>query len=339
MKRWNLKSMMLVLMALLFVSCSEKRAPISAEDVERLYSSGVVLIVNRYFYSLELENGVEFYFTGFDQEGNLDLKANIDEVSPTGCTGTGFFITADGQIATNSHVAYPDIDEKKVWAYIHTQGAAIKKLCNDHLRKYGDQISEEDQELLQNLITGSDYLSHADGTLTLHSMIGIAYNNTFIDNVSELYPCVGIKDSKKTDLAIIQLKSKQTPADRFVFNVELPTKPDGTIMPDKDGLPTVIDDLPIGTSLFMLGFNSSFSIGNTKEGIKAQLTQGDVSQSVDDIEFMYTIPSLQGSSGSPVLNEYGDLVGVNHAGWVTTQNFNYGIRVKHLRELFHQTAD
>lgn len=339
MRRRNLKNVMFVFIALFLVSCVEKREAVTAEDIERLYSSGVVLIVNRYFYTLELENGAVLFFTGFDQKGNLNWTLNPGELAPGRCDGTGFFITADGQIATNSHVAYPDVDEKKVWAYLHTQGSVLKKLCNDRLRKYGDQISEKERDLLHTMMDGSDYLSYADGTLTLHSDIGIAYNNTFTDDVSELHPCIAIKDAKKSDLAIIQLKSKQTPADKFVFDVELPTKPDGTIMPDKEGRPTVIDELPVGTPLFMLGFNSSFSIGSTKEGIKVQLTQGTVSQSVDDLEFMYTIPSLQGSSGSPVLNEYGDLVGINHAGWVTTQSFNYGIRVKYLRDLFHQTAD
>lgn len=335
----NFKNLIVLLMALLLASCTAKRDPVNPEDAERLYSSGVVLILNRYFYTIELENGITFFFTGFDDEGNLDLQTDASEVQLAGCYGTGFFVSADGQIATNSHVAYPDIDEKAVLAYIHAQSNAIKRACDKRLREYGNQMEDDDRELLQKISDGSEYLSHADGSVTLHTMIGVAYNNTFIDNVSELHPCIGIKDSKSTDLAIIQLKNKQTPVDKYIFNVELPRNANGDIMPDKYGKPTDIDGIAVGAPLYMIGFNSSLSIGSTKEGIKAQLTQGSVSQLVDDLEFMYTIPSLQGSSGSPVLNEYGDLVAIHHAGWVSTQNFNYGIRAKHLRELFQKNIE
>lgn len=48
---------------------------------------------------------------------------------------------------------------------------------------------------------------------------------------------------------------------------------------------------------------------------------------------MYSIPALPGSSGSPVVNMKGELVAVNYAGLNGTQNFNYGIRIKYLRDL------
>jgi hypothetical protein len=339
MKNSVVNYLILIYLGFLFVSCSESRKPISAEDAEKMFASGVVLIVNRYMYSLELENGITFYFTSFNEEGELDLGVDSGKISPAICSGTGFFITADGQIATNSHVAFPAIEEKRVLAYIHKQGKAIKLVCNEYLRNNENFITDSERQQLQMIIDNVDYLSHADGIVTLHTDIGVAYNNTFLDSFSELYPCVGIKNDESCDLAIIQLKSKQTPNDRYVFDPELPLTVEGKMMPDKNGKPIEIDEIAIGTPLYMIGFNSSLSIGNTKEGIKAQLTQGTVSQLVDDLEFMYTIPSLQGSSGSPVLNEYGDLVAINHAGWTRTQSFNYGIRVKHLRTLIHQRAN
>ena len=137
-------------------------------------------------------------------------------------------------------------------------------------------------------------------------------------------------------MAIIQLKSKQTPTNCYIFDVEKPLKEDGSPAPDNEGKAIDVDDPTVGSRLYMIGFNHGLAIGTTTEGIKAQVVSGDVSQVVDEKEIMYTIPTLGGSSGSPVINEYGDLIAINHAGWNNTQGFNYGIRAIHLRDLYHQ---
>ena len=74
----------------------------------------------------------------------------------------------------------------------------------------------------------------------------------------------------------------------------------------------------------------------TQEGIKAQLTTGAVSQEPDGQRVMYTIPMLQGSSGSPVLNTYGELVAVNFAGMMGTQSFNFGVPLQRIKEFLRQ---
>ena len=82
----------------------------------------------------------------------------------------------------------------------------------------------------------------------------------------------------------------------------------------------------------MHGFNLGPALALTEEGLKAQFTNGTVSQQTSD-RLMYTIPALRGSSGSPVVNRNGELVAINFAGLDGTQNFNYGVRVKHLKAL------
>ena len=52
----------------------------------------------------------------------------------------------------------------------------------------------------------------------------------------------------------------------------------------------------------------------------------------DDFKMLYTIPALPGSSGSPIFDKYGRLLAVNFAGFLNTQNFNYGIQTKKLQE-------
>ena len=196
--------------------------------------------------------------------------------------------------------------------------------------------AQEQRDEVRALLAAMERLSHADGTLSCQTDLGIAYNNTFVDKVSELIPCVQLRHSKEYDVALVQLKQKQTPAHCYIFDVELPTDANNEPLPDKNGMPIDLDHMPLGAPLYMIGFNKGLLIGKTKEGIKAQVTTGTLSQEVDNVEIMYTIPALGGSSGSPVLNEYGDLVAINHAGWQQTQGFNYGIKVKHLRDLVHQ---
>lgn len=347
-------------------SCNEIRETISLEDVNNTYSSGVVLIGVKYCHVMEMENGVKFYFTDFDKDGDLNFTTNQEEAPVAFHSGTGFFISSDGQIATNSHVAYPEMDEKKALAYFHTQSERIKSQVRKDISILSDKISKLQErvasryvneirtqaqqdslvaslteaktarEKAQKILDTFDELSHINGSLNTVTEIGIAYNNTFVDKITDFIPCVQLKDARDYDVAIIQLKSKQTPSDRYIFDVEKPIKSDGSPAPDKNGKEIDIDELSVGSKLFLIGFNHGLTIGATSDGIKAQVVSGDVSQIVDDKEIMYTIPTLGGSSGSPVLNEYGDLVAINHAGWNGTQNFNYGIKVIHLRELYHK---
>ena len=89
------------------------------------------------------------------------------------------------------------------------------------------------------------------------------------------------------------------------------------------------------SKLFMSSFNLGPRLAITKEGIKSQFNNGSISQKTNE-RLMYSIPTLPGSSGSPVVNMQGQLVAVNFAGLNGTQNFNYGIRVKYLKNLIEK---
>ena len=89
------------------------------------------------------------------------------------------------------------------------------------------------------------------------------------------------------------------------------------------------------SKLYMASFNLGPKLALTTEGVKSQFNSGSVSQKADD-RIMYSIPVLPGSSGSPVVNSQRQLVAVNYAGLNGTQNFNYGIRIKHLKELIEK---
>ena len=82
----------------------------------------------------------------------------------------------------------------------------------------------------------------------------------------------------------------------------------------------------------MIGFNAGFVLANTRKGIKVQMTGGRITQLPDGDRLLYSIPAMQGSSGSPVINEWGNLVGVNFAKMNGSDNFNFGIPIQKVRQ-------
>lgn len=101
-----------------------------------------------------------------------------------------------------------------------------------------------------------------------------------------------------------------------------------------------IDDskgiLELNDKVYMIGFNAGPMLGNTKEGLKAQFNSGTVTQQPDGERVLYSIPVLQGASGSPVLDEAGNLVAVNFAKFGTGDNFSFGIPANKIKAFLNQ---
>lgn len=282
-------------------------------------------------------------------------------------TGTGFLISKDGKILTNRHVAAPTIDlsdtKKSVRALLDGMAEMVRAEMQSMSEKYDElenakracysyneydgniyvddekmQQIEQEQAELKEAYDGDSEIKNSLKTIDLSELkvetvceLGIAYNNTFVTKITDFIPCVmtSVSDKENVDLAMLQLKSKQTPDGKYVFAVSDKDEVQGFVDKVKSLFaPTDKDELQTEQKLYMIGFNAGFTLSNTSQGIKAQITSGTISQKPDNDKIMYTIPSLPGSSGSPVVNEYGKLVAVNFAGMTGTQSFNYGIQSK-----------
>ncbi len=370
------KNVFVFLFAIVVISCEEKvKSPQELFDETK---SGVVVILNKYYYELQLPNGGTLYFSGFDEDGDLaNLTPDIEDMKDN-CsvlTGSGFFVDDKGSIITNDHVVNPHIDNNQVTKNYRNLLKAIKDLYRDRMGElqveynrlenekigclgydeYGNLVIQDDytfqqikeqqdemekayNELSSSIEDLDDNLSMTGYKVRCVSKIGIAYDDTFINTIDDFFgrnECVMVKTSsdEKMDLAMIQLKDKKTPEGKHVFllNREVEQFNISDIFKKKHS-----EEMQIDQQLYMIGYNAGLVLASTKQGIKVQMTSGKVTQLPDGQRLMYSIPAIKGSSGSPVLNEWGEVVAVNFAGFGTTGDFNFGIPIEQVRKFKNQ---
>ena len=324
----------------LMISCGPKE--MNSEEILEEYSSGVVLVANTHYYSIEIDDEELFYFSSYsDEDGLSGFTDDKDSISYAISWGTGFFVSSDGMIATNSHVVNPKVDDKTISKNFSKLFSAIKTQCQSEvddynmviarlqnlisyeydedyyqMYQYAKQQRDEYQEIVENL----SQVSASDIVVKPHCKISVGFSETHVTEMSDLESCVIMKDDPEHDLALIQLKSKHTPEYRAVFRV-----------PENEEIEYSIDE-----KLYTISYNMGPAISLTETGMRPQIQSGNISQITDDIKILYSIPTLPGSSGSPVIDTYGNLVAINFAGISVTQGFNYGIKVKHLKSILCQ---
>ena len=72
------KCILFSLSIFLFACCQKQKTP---EQLFEERASGVVVILNEYYYEMKLPNGTSVYFTGFDKDGDLEnFTPNIDDI-------------------------------------------------------------------------------------------------------------------------------------------------------------------------------------------------------------------------------------------------------------------
>jgi V8-like Glu-specific endopeptidase len=375
-----MKRIIPLLFLLFLMSCETKK---SAEEIFDDSASGVVVVLNEFYYEMKLPNGNKVYFTGIDENGDLEgFTDDVNEAAnnPQMLTGTAFFIRKDGTLLTNRHVVNPEIDESLAKAGMQNIIRALsdymtsymqqlsdeydsleyqKNECSyydeygnpqtdyDKLSEIGSQQSELQQKFSEASNTRDGLTSNSDLSdvkISANCQIGIAYNNTFVNSDKDFLvknPCavVQVSDKEDVDLALIALKDKETPENAYIFQLA----GDKSEESFTDNIRKMFSDneeadgkIKIDQQLYMIGYNAGLILANTKQGIKVQMTSGKVTQTPDGQRLLYSIPTMKGSSGSPVINEYGQVVAVNFAKLSGTDNFNFGIPVERVKEFLHR---
>lgn len=245
----------------------------------------------------------------------------------TGWSGTGSFISADGMIVTNRHVANiiaeDDIRNKEKikkqvmsdlvtlyeqlnMSYNNTRKASLRKQYAD-LMELVATIYRTDEEIDINLE---------------YDFMGIACNDTHYSDLSDMMPCTFIRNhpDEKVDAALIQLNTKKTPDNVHVVDVVNYAKP---------------KHMKLGCKIYSIGFPRGEAFGKTNIGLEANNQSGEITQEYGDILYGHNIVIKGGASGSPVFDSHGRFAGliVSTKAIADGVGYNQSIRPERVVEL------
>ena len=280
------------------------------EELFAKYKNSVVFIYGGYYYKVtagsytkvlqKLEELGEFnteWFVG--EDGKIQPRKNNTQA--TNYMGTGFFVSDDGKIVTNLHIARP-------WTYNYEDKEKIALHCKSVLKQLGERVSNI--ELIDINVEGR--IAH----------IGIIPNGAYLDeeNIKKCVELV-VPDDIKKDVAVLQLVTKKLPDTKC--NIV-------------DINQAVINDSEIqgGSRMYTLGFPHGLNLQESE--IKVFAHSGKITQECTKYTFGFDAASYGGASGSPIFNAKGQLIGVLNSGVSKSQGFNYAIKAVHAKELLEQ---
>lgn len=91
-------------------------------------------------------------------------------------------------------------------------------------------------------------------------------------------------------------------------------------------------DIKVGSHMCTMGYSYGAALQAWKgEKLNLLFQGGSITQECTRYEFGFNAPAYKGSSGSPIFNDRGQLIGVLSNG--PGESFNYGIKASHIKEL------
>lgn len=337
--------------------------PQTPDNIFEKYKSSVVLIASQYYYEVYANGKTYYYSPGTETKLFFSKEEVLNNLSSS--TGTGFIISENGEIITNNHVVNHKDENYKIelanFYEVEKSKIAYKiNICNDTIEQvkstynqYHDQMNDNQKKYYKDRYNSVNNekillidfykrienvdLSNSTSKLIIHKL-GIAYNDSHVTEFDDLQECVVVKTSEdeKIDLALIQTKNKSFNTNpNFIFNFN-DNNPNIIENPEKNKERNIKNPVKINEDVFMIGFNRGFSLAKTKQGIKSQFTSGKISQENDGERILYTIPPLEGSSGSPIVDKWGNLVGVNFAKITNSQSFSFGVPVNEVKKFYEE---
>ena len=245
----------------------------------------------------------------------LDGRRPVAGDKTTHITATGFFISKDGYIATNLHVANP-------WTAVNIETKNEIKRAIVELLTAAD-LSWENSRLDQRKMAAKTQIQMYLQNIEIKGVldyIQIIPNGEYFQSKNTI-PCkvVATSSSLDRDIAILKTLDKQG---------ELP-KGCSFINIDKTS------EVSPGEHVFALGFPYGPSLQDENQVLQVYSASGSVRQ-LEEHSFVHDAVFKSGASGSPVFNKYGELVGVHHAELSVSESFQYAIKAAYIKQLLNQ---
>ncbi|MCD8236157.1 MAG: FHA domain-containing protein [Prevotellaceae bacterium] len=307
----SIAAVICIIMAFVGIEWYQRHRAWTEEDIYKTYSDAVCLIYVNYGYVVKLDSQGEgeniHNLLGLDENTHLIWDEKQEKVieGTTQSTGTAFFISEDGKMATNLHVCRPWLFSKDAENIAQVIRTVLKVRALQENPLYDTYIPQV--KVVGDIVT-----------------MGIIPNGLPFSNTNFI-PCRELKghDDTKKDVAIVQTENFRLPQGVNTI-IDINTAADNE------------EELAQGKKVYSIGFPYGVSIGSTDKGLQNQIQSGTITQDRGEYEFGHNASSAGGASGSPIFNIKGKLIGIHHAGMTGVtgaQGFNMAIKAKYIKEL------
>lgn len=274
----------------------------SETKLNEKYSKSVGLIVNAYYITTKISDG-RTVFVG-QRRDSIKASFNKENLSPIISAGTGFLIRGDqylkGNIITNRHVADPswvinsnEVDDPSLLNLIQTIDIAVTFIENSRGLPNSIRTYETLTEALRFFPEGADF--EIEESQTAEDILDIIKTTG--------YRCVKPKSNFLPNVDLYLLRANNIDQNKFNF-----------ISLEKE-VQYELEELKPLEPMLLIGFSGgiNWNYDNFNKIIESEPIPGKISR-FDENSIDYLMECFPGSSGSPIFNNKGKLIGVNSRG-------------------------
>ena len=277
----------------------------TGEQIYAKYSPSTVLIMMSYHYKISAGSLNVIKAFGADE---FVVRNNAlivyDGENSQKRLASGFYISEDGLIATNLHVAEPWLFDKTI------------QPVEDLVREWLNNLSKTDNPNYSN------YISQVKVDGVVDEIVAISHGEYFDGHNAMSCREVIASDDPEIDVAILQAMLPGQKLQNNATFINLSSIPDRSFY--KPGL-----------KLYTVGFPMATALQDVeKKTLKAIFSEGHMSNSNNSYDFGHTALSTDGASGSPVFSDRGKLIGIISSS--LGNGYNYAVRAEYINKLLEE---